>query len=155
MKMTFQPKKRQRSKVHGFRKRMSTANGRKVLAARRAKGRVTLKNNREFGKVYNQKESFANKYLVMYLRANNLDYSRIGISVSKKVGNSVVRHRLTRLIRETYRLNQYRIKPGYDLVVVARMNAKGKSFHEIDSAFLHLAKKHEILMQDTVPEVME
>ena len=108
---------------------------------------VTLKNNREFGKVYNQKESFANKYLVMYLRTNNLDYSRIGISV--------VRHRLTRLIRETYRLNQYRIKPGYDLVVVARMNAKGKSFHEIDSAFLHLAKKHEILMQDTVPEVMD
>ena len=42
MKMTFQPKKRQRSKVHGSRKRMATANGRKVLAARRRKGRKSL-----------------------------------------------------------------------------------------------------------------
>ena len=158
MKMTFQPKKRSHSKVHGFRKRMSTANGRKVLSARRRKGRKelsaqykdmrninTLKNFREFGRVYAHKESFANKYLVMYILRNDREYSRIGISVSKKVGNSVVRHRITRLIRESYRLNKEKIKEGYDIVVVARFAAKGRSFQKIESAFLHLSRKLQIL----------
>ncbi len=58
---------------------------------------ITLKNSREFGSVYNTKDSVANKYLVMYLRANSLEYNRLGISVSKKVGNSVVRHRVNQI----------------------------------------------------------
>lgn len=99
---------------------------------------ITLKNSREFGSVYNTKDSVANKYLVMYLRANSLNYNRLGISVSKKVGNSVVRHRVTRLIREAYRLNMNYIVKGYDIVFVARIEAKGKGYNDIESAMNHL-----------------
>jgi ribonuclease P protein component len=82
----------------------------------------------------------------MYVLQNKTDKNRLGISVSKKVGNSVVRHRLTRLIRESYRLNENLFHSGWDIVVIARASAKGKSYREIESALLHLGKIHRILM---------
>ena len=66
----------------------------------------SLKKNSDFQRVYKEGKSYANKYLVMYILKRDTQKNRIGISVSKKVGNSVVRHRLTRLIRESYRLNE-------------------------------------------------
>jgi ribonuclease P protein component len=103
---------------------------------------ITLKNTKEFQKVYQERKSFANRYLIMYCAKNNLEVTRIGISVSKKVGNSVIRHRVTRLIRETFRLNYQKIVTGYDIVIVARDTIKDKSFYEVDSAFMHLIKLH-------------
>lgn len=107
----------------------------------------SLKKNKDFVVVYNHGKSLANRYFVMYKKANNLPYNRIGISVSKKVGNSVVRHRVTRLIRESNRLHAQDIAIGYDIIVVARPSVKGKSFSEVESAFLHLAKLHHILIE--------
>ena len=104
-----------------------------------------LKNTNQFKIVYNNGKSYVNRDLVMYLRKNDSDTNRLGISVSKKVGNSVVRHRVTRLIRESYRLNEAKLLQGYDIVVVARANAKGKDYFDICRAFLHLAKLHRII----------
>lgn len=101
--------------------------------------------NKDFQIVYKKGTSYANKYLVMYILNNKKKENRLGISVSKKVGNSIVRHRITRLIRECYRLQKERFQQGYDIVVIARSNAKGKSYHEIESAFLHLGKLHHII----------
>ena len=75
----------------------------------------SLKKSKDFQLVYKSGNSFANKYLVMYKMKNDMEENRLGISVSKKVGNSVVRHRITRLIRESYRLNEEKFEKGYDL----------------------------------------
>ena len=104
----------------------------------------SLKKNKDFQHVYKTGKSFANKYLVMYVIPNSTKRNRLGISVSKKVGNSVVRHRITRLIRESYRISEASIIYGYDIVVIARVTAKDKSFEEIKSALLHLLGLHEI-----------
>ena len=105
----------------------------------------SLKKNYEFRYVYENGKSYANKYLVMYIVENNTDRNRLGISVSKKVGNSVVRHRITRLIRESYRLHENIFNSGLDIVVIARNSASSVSYQEIESALLHLAKLHHII----------
>ena len=105
----------------------------------------SLKKNSDFKNVYTHGKSFANKYLVMYVLENNLGINRIGISVSKKVGNSVVRHRVTRLIRESYRLHENIFNSGLDIVIVARKSTFDVGFTEIESALLHLSKLHHIL----------
>ena len=110
----------------------------------------SLKKNSDFQNVYVKGKSKANRYLVMYVAQNNLSINRLGISVSKKVGNSVVRHHLTRLIREAYRLNSNMFNSSLDIVVIARNTAKDKTYKEVESALLHLAKLHNILDENLV-----
>ena len=85
----------------------------------------------------------------------NHTQTKIGISVSKKVGNSVVRHRITRLIRESYRLNEKEFVGGLDMVVVARPGAKERNFFDIESALLHLGRLHCIVNRAGEKEVKE
>ena len=105
----------------------------------------SLKKNSDFKNVYTRGKSYANKYLVMYMLENDQDINRLGISVSKKVGNSVVRHRITRLVRESYRLHENIFNSGLDMVVVARKGASTVKYAEIESALLHLGKLHNII----------
>ena len=105
----------------------------------------SLKRNGDFRKVYAGGKSYANRYLVLYVLNNGTNGNRLGISVSKKVGNSVIRHRITRLIRESYRIREDLFNIGLDMVVVARKSAKDKTCQEIESALLHLGKLHGIL----------
>ena len=118
----------------------------------------SLKKNSDFQFIYRNGKSYGNKYLVMYVsrkaeEEKNAGRNRIGISVSKKVGNSVVRHHITRLIRESYRLNERRVVGGLDMIVIARPGAKERNFFEIESALIHLSKIHGILKKDETTEL--
>ena len=105
----------------------------------------SLKKNADFQYVYKNGKSYANKYLVMYVLENNKEINRLGISASKKVGNSVVRHRFARLVRESYRLHENIFNSGLDIVVVARKDAASVGYCEIESALLHLSKLHHMI----------
>ena len=107
----------------------------------------SLKKNKDFQLLYKEGKSCANRYLVLYVRENGMDQNRFGVSVSKKVGNSVVRHRITRLIRESYRLHEDMFNSGLDMAVIARASAKGRSMNEICSALLHLGKLQGVIQQ--------
>ncbi len=105
----------------------------------------SLKKSKDFQNVYNKGNSYANRLLVMYVLENHTDKNRLGISVSKKVGNSVIRHHLTRLIREGYRLQEDMFNSGLDIVVIARSTARDISYHETESALLHLGGLHKVI----------
>lgn len=107
---------------------------------------VSLKKNLEFKRVYDKGKSRADKYLVMYILENGTCSNRLGISVSKKVGNSVIRHHITRLVREGYRVNEDLFKTGYDIVVIARVGANSAQYHLIEKSLLKLSGLHSILI---------
>ena len=164
VKRTYQPKKRQRAKEHGFRKRMSTRNGRKVLARRRAKGRekltawvsklkqvlklkftTSLKLNHEFRRLYKKGKSTASQHVVIYSGKNNSSNNRLGITVSKKIGSAVHRNRVRRRLKEIYRLNESKLNTGYDIVIVARVSSRFIKYNELETSVLSLFKKLGVL----------
>jgi len=106
----------------------------------------SLKKSTDFKKVYNGRKSRADRYIVMYVLGNGTCRNRLGISVSKKVGNSVVRHRLTRLVREAYRLNEHLFQRGFDLVIVVRKMAPGIGYAQMEKSMIKLSKMHGVLL---------
>ena len=108
----------------------------------------SLKKNYQFRFVYNRGKSIANRLLVMYVVRNGTSGNRFGISVSKKLGNSVVRSRITRLLRESYRLSESKFLAGYDIVVIARASAKEATYKEVESALMHLLNKQKLIKSE-------
>ncbi len=107
-----------------------------------------LKKNYEFKKVYDEKKYFVEKYIVMYLSMNNSTLNRVGFSVSKKIGNSVVRNRVKRLMKEAFRQVSVNMKHGYDMVFTARVGSAAADFKQIERNMSSIIKKAKLIRSE-------
>ncbi len=103
--------------------------------------RHVLRRQKDFDAVYNRGKSAASRYVVLFYAKNRLDYSRVSFLASKKVGNSVKRHRAARLMREAFRLSGQVIRPGYDLVIVARNTITDAGCDDVMQSLVAVLKK--------------
>ncbi|WP_082231962.1 ribonuclease P protein component [Halobacillus massiliensis] len=105
-----------------------------------------IKKNEEFQQVFQHGESFANRQLVLYyLKKKDQPHFRIGLSVSKKIGNAVMRNQIKRYLRQAFHELETQIKPDYDFVIIARKPTHKMGFHEIKSSLTHVLYKSRLL----------
>ena len=102
---------------------------------------VPLKKNYEFARLYKKGKFYVGKYIILYILKNNCGLNRLGITVNKKIGKSVKRNRMKRLIKECYRFYEDFTKDSFDLVFVGRNSDIAPDYSNIRSEMKFLLKK--------------
>lgn len=107
---------------------------------------LPIKENHVFRTLYTRGKSGARKGMVLYVRKHRSEtVNQLGITVSVKLGCAVVRNRIRRRLREVYRLNETRLKSGFDIVIVGRRAALEMPFDQLQDDFLRLCKQLSLL----------
>lgn len=111
-----------------------------------------IKLNKEFKSLYYRGGCQVSKRIVLYFRKNkfNKDINRLGLTVSKKIGNAVMRNKVRRRLKEIYRLKEDMLPAGYDFVIVARASAADATYAELDKDMNYLFRKSGILSEKFV-----
>lgn len=104
-----------------------------------------LTSSRAFQRVYREGKGAGNRHISLRFFKRGDAGLRVGIVAGKEVGSAVYRNRAKRLLREACRLNQARIKEGYDLVVIARKDTRGLSYEETEEKLLELLGRARLL----------
>ena len=110
--------------------------------------RCTLKKNSDFRRLYSKGKSAVTPFMVVYFRRNGLDHNRVGYTVSTKLGHAVVRNRVRRRIRELYRLNRDKMRPGWDVIVVGRGRIAAGPYQKMNEAYLDCLRRLSLLQEE-------
>ncbi|MFX3618605.1 MAG: ribonuclease P protein component [Sporolactobacillus sp.] len=101
-----------------------------------------LKKNQDFQVVFNKGKSIANRQFVVYVLAQqDKSFARLGLSVSKKMGNAVMRNHIKRLIKESFREFSEELELGNDYIIISRRPVRTMSYHEFQGSLRHVLKK--------------
>ena len=108
----------------------------------------TLRKNYEFGRVYQRGQHVAARTLVLHYFPRKHKRLRLGVTASKQVKGSVRRNRIKRLLREAYRLNEDKLRPGFDLILVGRAVEGQLGLRDIEADFLKLCRRAGLIRQE-------
>ncbi len=109
---------------------------------------LSITRNTLFKRLYSKGKSAANHELALYIQKSNAPVNRLGITVSTKLGNAVIRNRTKRRIKEAYRRIENLLPSGYNFVIVARFGAINKKSTELEHSIIKLLKKTDVKVNE-------
>jgi ribonuclease P protein component len=111
------------------------------MTAHRFPRELRIRTSPEYERIYSARQRFSDPRMLIYATANGQSTTRLGLSVSKKHGNSVVRHLIKRRLREAFRLSQHELPAGLDLVVIPQAGLLSASLEELRWSLERLCRK--------------
>jgi ribonuclease P protein component len=112
------------------------------------KRRYRVREDRRFREIRQRGRSFSNDVIVLTALANDLPYSRFGFAVSSRIGNAVVRNRIKRRLREIIRLRMAWIRPGCDIILIARKPIRSAEYGQLETACARLLRRAQLLIDE-------
>lgn len=109
---------------------------------------ITIKKNQEYKSVYNTNDSISDFNLVLFLKKNNYGYNRFGFTAAKKIKKAVSRNLIRRRLKEIVRLNEDYLNQGYDIILMARVNATDSDYISLEKSFKKLIKRKKLVKGD-------
>lgn len=111
------------------------------------KKRFRVKKEKDFNAIFKEGKSFANRKFVIYRLENNVQHFRVGLSVSKKLGNAVTRNQIKRRIRHILIEHKNQLVENVDFVVIARKGVEILDYAEMEKNLLHVLKLSKIYQE--------